>query len=80
MISCEYCETFKNTYFEGEVQTAASKMTDSEQLFCLRYFTRIFGTNKNQYKQENAMRYNNRDDLLKLSFTLKISIFSEVYI
>ena len=25
------------------------------------------------------MRYNNRDDLLQLSFTLKISIFSEVY-
>ena len=32
-----------------------------------------------QLKQENAMRYNNRDDLLQLSFTLKISIFSEVY-
>ena len=31
-------------------------------------------------KQENAMRYNNRDDLLQLSFTLKISVFSEVYI
>ena len=30
-------------------------------------------------KQENAMRYNNRDDLLQLSFILKISIFSEVY-
>ena len=30
--------------------------------------------------QENAMRYNNRDDLLQLSFTLKISIFSKVYI
>ena len=27
-------------------------------------------------KQENAMRYNNRDDLLQLKFTLKISIFS----
>ena len=27
-------------------------------------------------KQENAMRYNNRDDLLQLNFTLKISIFS----
>ena len=25
------------------------------------------------------MRYNNRDDLLQLSFTLKISIFSEVF-
>ena len=25
------------------------------------------------------MRYNNRDDLLQLSFILKISIFSEVY-
>ena len=32
-----------------------------------------------QLKQENAMRYNNRDDLFQLSFTLKISIFSEVY-
>ena len=29
-------------------------------------------------KQENAMRRNNRDDLLQLSFTFKISIFSEV--
>ena len=28
-------------------------------------------------QQENAMRCNNRDDLLQLSFTLKISIFSE---
>ena len=33
-----------------------------------------------QKLQENAIRYNNRDDLLQLSFTLKISIFSEVYI
>ena len=31
-------------------------------------------------KQENAMRYNNRDDVLQLSFTLKISAFSEVYV
>ena len=30
-----------------------------------------------QEKQENAMRCNNRDDLLQISFTLKISIFSE---
>ena len=30
--------------------------------------------------QEKAMRYNKRDDLRQLSFTLKISIFSEVYI
>ena len=28
-------------------------------------------------KQENAMRCNNRDDLIQLSFTLKISIFSD---
>ena len=28
----------------------------------------------------NAMRYNNRNNLLHLSFTLKISIFSEGYI
>ena len=28
----------------------------------------------------NAMRCSNRDDLLHLSFTLKISIFSEAYI
>ena len=33
-----------------------------------------------QREQENAMRYNNRDDLFQLSFTLKIAIFSEVYI
>ena len=31
-------------------------------------------------QQENAMRCNNRDDLLELSFTLEISIFSEAYI
>ena len=31
-------------------------------------------------KQKNAMRFNNRDDLLHLSFALKISIFSEAYI
>ena len=31
-------------------------------------------------KQKNAMRFNNRDDLFRLSFTLKISIFSEAYI
>ena len=34
----------------------------------------------NQTKQENAMRCNNRDDLLKLSFTLEISVYSEAYI
>ena len=37
-------------------------------------------TFSNQTKQENAMRCNNRDDLLKLSFTLEISVFSEAYI
>ena len=31
-----------------------------------------------KYQQENAMRCNNRDDLLQLRFTLKIPIFSEV--
>ena len=31
-------------------------------------------------EQENAMRCNNCDDLLQLSFTLKSSIFSEAYI
>ena len=31
-------------------------------------------------EQENAMRCNNRDNLLQLSFSLKISIFSEAYI
>ena len=36
--------------------------------------------NVSQSEQENAMRYNNLDDLLQLSFTLKISIFSEVSI
>ena len=30
-------------------------------------------------EQENAMRCNNCDDLLQLSFTLKISKFSEAY-
>ena len=28
----------------------------------------------------NTMRYNNHDDLLQFSFTLKISLFSKVYI
>ena len=36
--------------------------------------------NVSQSEQENAMRYNNLDDLLQLSFTLKISIFFEVFI
>ena len=31
-------------------------------------------------EQKNAMRCNNRDNLLQLSFSLKISIFSEAYI
>ena len=31
-------------------------------------------------EQENAMRCYNRNDLLELSFTLEISIFSEAYI
>ena len=31
-------------------------------------------------KQENATGFKNRDDLLQLRFTLKISIFSEAYI
>ena len=30
--------------------------------------------------KKNAMRCNNRDNLLQLSFTLKISIFLEAYI
>ena len=30
--------------------------------------------------QENIMRCNNRNDLLKLSFALEISVFSEAYI
>ena len=32
-------------------------------------------SNKNKNQQENAMRCNNRDNLLQLSFSLKISIF-----
>ena len=31
-------------------------------------------------EQENPMRCNKRDDLLKLSFLLKNLIFSEVYV
>ena len=31
-------------------------------------------------KTRNAMRCNNRDDLLQLSFTLKVSVFSGAYI
>ena len=33
-----------------------------------------------KYKQENAMRCNNRDDLLYLTFNLEISKFSEAFI
>ena len=33
-----------------------------------------------QKQQENTMRCNNHDDLLQLSFTLKISIFSGAYL
>ena len=33
-----------------------------------------------QEKQENAMRCNNRDDLLQISFTSEISKFLEAYI
>ena len=33
------------------------------------------GIRQFHYKQENAMHCNNRDDLLQLSFTYKISIF-----
>ena len=32
-----------------------------------------------QFTTRNAMRCNNHDDLIHLSFTLKISIFSEAY-
>ena len=35
---------------------------------------------KSKNEQENAIRCNNRADLLYLTFTLKISIFSEAYI
>ena len=35
---------------------------------------------KVQVETRNAMRCNNRDDLLHLSFTLKFSIFSKAYI
>ena len=36
--------------------------------------------NKKTLKKTNKMRCNNRDNLLQLSFTLKISIFSEANI
>ena len=39
-----------------------------------------FGKWESECETRNAMRCNNRDDLLHLSFTLKISIFSEAYI
>ena len=35
---------------------------------------------KQQSKTRNAMRCNNRDDLLHISFNLKISMFSEAYV
>ena len=35
---------------------------------------------KVQTKTRNATRCNNRDDLLHLSFSLKISVFSEAYV
>ena len=40
----------------------------------------ILPLNNEITKKRNAMHCNNRDDLLHLSFTLKISMFSEAYI
>ena len=41
---------------------------------------RILPLNNKIMETRKATRCNNRDDLLHLSFTLKISIFSEAYI
>ena len=41
---------------------------------------RILPLNNEIMKTRKATHCNNRDDLLHLSFTLKISIFSEAYI
>ena len=40
---------------------------------------KVFKALLDQVKQENAMRYNNRSDLLQLNFTSKISLFPELY-
>ena len=48
-------------------------------LFFLRNKLKTKQMQMNQ-KQENATRFNNRDDLLQLRFILKILIFSEAYI
>ena len=68
-----------------------SKTTTTEALDGKKYFYTLGESKKNfklsrqsNYlfirKQENVMRCNNCDDLLQLSFTLKISKFSEAYI
>ena len=46
----------------------------------IQCFSSIFREFTIQSWTRNAMRCNNRDDLLQLSFTLKISIFSKAYV
>ena len=44
MLSCEYCEIFKNIYFEEHLQTAASKelLVKHNLFFCI--FLEVFVT------------------------------------
>ena len=49
-------------------------------MFCNKTSKTLKTKKQENLKQENAIRCNSRDDLLKLSFTLEISVFSEAYI
>ena len=73
------------------IRKVISKLTYKENypplcslLICGKVFEHLINNSLSEFfiekEQENAMRCNNRDDLLELSFTLKISIFSEAYI
>ena len=55
--------------------------SNSPQQLQINFYSNFFRENKQiQSKQENALRCSNLDDLLQLSFTLNISIFSAAYI
>ena len=68
----------KNCYAEGVLKTSSRHVlkTSSRRLEGQQMFARIWL----QYLTKSATRWNDRNDLLHLSFTLKASIFSEAYI
>ena len=64
--------------FDSHISDLCKKA--SMQLNALNRLRAYIGNKEMQILTRNAMRCNNRDDLLHLSYTLKISIFSEAYI